>query len=77
MTNAGTTDRITTVDPRTPLTGWQWFRLVGNIVNLTTPVGLLVAAIGGARVRRGPAVCSSARATGRSSRWPAHSPSAA
>lgn len=40
--------------PRTPLTGWQWFRLVGNVVNLTTPAGLLVAAIGGATIRRGP-----------------------
>ena len=42
------------MDPRTPLTGWQWFRLVGNMVNLTTPAGLLVAVVGGATVRRGP-----------------------
>ncbi len=40
--------------PRTRLTGRQWLRLVGNVVNLSTPVGLLVAAIGGARIRRGP-----------------------
>ncbi len=40
--------------PRTRLTGRQWFRLVGNVVNLSTPVGLLVAAIGGATIRRGP-----------------------
>ena len=40
--------------PHPPLTGWQRFRLVGNLVNLSTPAGLLVAAIGGARVRRGP-----------------------
>lgn len=43
-------------DPLAPtrLTGWQWVRLVGNIVNLTTLLGLLVAAIGRARIRRGP-----------------------
>ena len=40
--------------PRTRLTGWQWFRLVGNVVNLSTPAGLLVAVIGGARLKRGP-----------------------
>lgn len=39
---------------RTPLTGWQRFRLVGNLVNLTTPLGLGVALAGGARIRRGP-----------------------
>ncbi len=38
----------------TPLTGWQRFRLVGNFVNLTTPLGLGVALAGGARIRRGP-----------------------
>ena len=37
-----------------PHTTWQWVRMVGNLVNLTTPVGLLVALIGGARIRRGP-----------------------
>jgi len=42
------------VTTHAPLTGWQRFRLVGNLVNLTTPTGLLVAAIGGATVRRGP-----------------------
>jgi hypothetical protein len=42
------------VTPATPLTGWQWFRLVGNLANLTTPAGLLVARVGGAKVRRGP-----------------------
>ena len=40
--------------PNPPLTGRQWFRLVGNVVNLTTPAGMLVAVIGGAKVRRGP-----------------------
>jgi hypothetical protein len=54
MTNVHAADRITPVAPRTPLTGWQWFRLVGNMVNLTTPIGLLVALVGGARIRRGP-----------------------
>jgi hypothetical protein len=39
---------------RSPQTPWQWVRLVGNMVNLTTPIGLLVAIIGGARIRRGP-----------------------
>lgn len=45
---------IVLVAPRTPLTGWQRVRLVGNLVNLTTPAGLLVAVVGGAKVRRGP-----------------------
>ena len=46
----------TGVDPLAPtrLTGWQWVRLVGNILNLTTLLGLGFAAIGRARVRRGP-----------------------
>jgi hypothetical protein len=42
------------VTPATPLTGWQWFRLVGNVVNLSTPAGLLVAVVGRAKIRRGP-----------------------
>jgi hypothetical protein len=50
---SATADRIGSVAPHR-LTGWQWFRLVGNVVNLSTPAGLLVAAIGGARIRRGP-----------------------
>ena len=54
MTNFQVTDRITTVSSRSPLTAWQWVRLIGNMVNLTTPIGLLVAVIGGARIRRGP-----------------------
>ena len=37
-----------------PQTGWQWFRLVGNVLNLTTPSGLVVALIGDAKIRRGP-----------------------
>ena len=47
---------ITTFDLRAsrPQTGWQWFRFLGNLVNLTTPGGLLVAFIGGARIHRGP-----------------------
>ena len=48
------TDKIVAVQDRSPLTGWQKVRLVGNMVNLTTPFGLLVARIGGARIRRGP-----------------------
>ena len=54
VTNSATADRIASVARRPPLTGWQWVRLVGNLVNLTTPAGLLVAAVGGARIRRGP-----------------------
>ncbi|HZA30433.1 MAG TPA: hypothetical protein VE462_02830 [Propionibacteriaceae bacterium] len=47
---------VTTVDlrPSPPQTGWQWFRLVGNVLNLTTPGGLVVALIGDAKIRRGP-----------------------
>jgi hypothetical protein len=48
------TDRIETVKPGWPETGWQWVRLAGNFVNLSTPVGLAVARIGGATIRRGP-----------------------
>jgi hypothetical protein len=49
-----TTDRISGVKTGSPETPWQWVRLVGNLVNLTTPLGVLVALIGGARIRRGP-----------------------
>ena len=42
------------MDRQTPLTGWQRVRLVGNLVNLTTPLGLGIALAGGARIRRGP-----------------------
>jgi hypothetical protein len=37
-----------------PETGWQWVRLAGNFINLSTPVGLAVAGIGRATIRRGP-----------------------
>jgi hypothetical protein len=37
-----------------PQTGGQWLRLVGNAVNLTTLLGLGVATLGRARIRRGP-----------------------
>jgi hypothetical protein len=37
-----------------PETSLQWLRLVGNIANLTTPLGLLVAAIGRAKISPGP-----------------------
>ena len=45
------------VDPRRRWTGrpWAWrLRSVGNVVNLSTPLGLLVAKVGRAEVRRGP-----------------------
>ena len=47
---------LTSVDlrPSPPQTRWQWCRLVGNMINLTTPGGLAVAVIGGAKIRRGP-----------------------
>jgi hypothetical protein len=54
MTNLPAAERITTVSSRSPQTAWQWVRLVGNMVNLTTPIGLLVALVGRARIRRGP-----------------------
>ncbi len=38
----------------TRLTAAQWLRRVGNLANLTTPLGLLVARIGRAEVRPGP-----------------------
>src|SRR3712207_458859 len=54
MTNSRGTDRITPMAASSPQTAWQWVRLVGNLVNLTTPIGLLVGIVGGARIRRGP-----------------------
>src|SRR6187200_1884408 len=43
-----------TVKSGRPETGWQWVRLVGNFANLTTPLGLAVAGMGGATIKRGP-----------------------
>jgi hypothetical protein len=37
--------------PESPL---QWLRLVGNVANLTTPLGILVATIGRAKISAGP-----------------------
>ncbi len=45
---------ISTLAPSRPQTVWQWVRLVGNVLNLTTLLGLAVGAIGGATFRRGP-----------------------
>lgn len=36
------------------MTGWQWFKQIVNLINLTTFAGLVVAVIGRARVSRGP-----------------------
>ena len=36
------------------MTGWQWVKLVGNFLNLTTVAGLLVGVLGRARFSRGP-----------------------
>jgi hypothetical protein len=48
------TARIETVKPGWPTTGWQWVRFVGNFANLSTPLGLGVAGMGGATIKRGP-----------------------
>ena len=45
---------MSAVQPGWPTTGWQWVRLIGNFINLTTPLGLGVAVIGRAEIRRGP-----------------------
>jgi hypothetical protein len=45
---------ISTLAPSRPQTAGQWVRLVGNLLNLTTLLGLAVGAIGGATFRRGP-----------------------
>lgn len=37
-----------------PTTGWQWARFAGNFINLSTIVGLGVAKIGRATIKRGP-----------------------
>jgi hypothetical protein len=42
------------VEPGWPWTRWQWLRFIGNIANLTTPAGLVVALLGRTRLRRGP-----------------------
>jgi hypothetical protein len=42
------------VNPGWPTTGWQWVRFVGNFINLSTIVGLAVAKIGRATIKRGP-----------------------
>lgn len=38
----------------TPMTRTQWVRFVGNLVNLSTPTGLLIAAVGRARIETRP-----------------------
>lgn len=37
-----------------PETGLQWLRFAGNLANLSTPLGLLVARVGRADTRKGP-----------------------
>jgi hypothetical protein len=37
-----------------PQNARQWVRAVGNIVNLSTPAGVLVSVLGGARIQAGP-----------------------
>lgn len=36
------------------MTGWQWVKLIGNFLNLSTFAGVLVGLIGRARFSRGP-----------------------
>lgn len=40
--------------PSPPQTVAQWVRVLGNAVNLSTPLGLVVAGLGRARLRPGP-----------------------
>ena len=54
MSHAPRTGTISAIKAGPPQTPWHWVRLVGNLVNLTTPLGMLVALLGGARIRRGP-----------------------
>ena len=54
MTNLMSAAKISPVQSSGPETPWQWLRLVGNLINLTTIAGLLVAVIGRAKIRRGP-----------------------
>ena len=44
----------TDLRPSGPQSALQWLRFTGNMINLSTPGGLAVAALGGARIRRGP-----------------------
>ncbi len=40
--------------PSAPATAGEWVRWLGNTVNLSTPLGLVVASVGRSRIRRGP-----------------------
>jgi hypothetical protein len=46
--------QMDTVKPGWPTTGLQWLRFGGNFINLSTIVGLIVARIGHATIKRGP-----------------------
>jgi len=48
------TARIEIVEAGWPETPWQWVRFGGNFINLSTVVGLAVAKIGRAKIKRGP-----------------------
>lgn len=55
MTHPGYADEVPDPCERSaPRSALQWLRLVGNTVNLSTPLGLGVAVLGRARLRRGP-----------------------
>jgi hypothetical protein len=47
-------DPATVLAASRPQSAGQWIRLLGNVVNLTTPLGLAVGALGGATFRWGP-----------------------
>ena len=65
-----------TVKPEWPTTAGQWLRFAGNLVNLTTLLGLAIAKIGRATIRRGPRGLFLCEGYSSSSRLPAPSPSA-
>ena len=54
MGSPATCCKDVTVKPGRPASGWQWVRFVGNFANLTTPLGLAIAGLGGATIKRGP-----------------------
>src|SRR3954447_25776516 len=47
-------EKMAAVTASHPQTAGQWVRLIGNLVNLSTPLGLLVALVGRAEIHRGP-----------------------
>ena len=52
--SADATARMDIVKAEWPTTAGQWVRFAGNFVNLTTLLGLAIAKLGRATIRRGP-----------------------